>query len=141
MVRNDVRKKVKPEQRNLRQHPPLMRDAGRQHVVESRNAVGRDEQQALIIQLINIAYLAAGMKFKVREIGLQHHGIEKFRCHVLNLTGERARRILAPQKFLSTAEIKSGKEDSILLSREAFRADRAGCFHRNSCGKAEDESG
>src|SRR5271163_1050629 len=141
MVRNNVRKKVKPEQGDLSQHPTLVRDAGREHVVESRYAIGSDKQQALIIQLINIAYLAAGVKFKVREIGLQHHGIEKFRSHVLNLTGQGARRILASQKFLSTAEITSQKEVSILLSREAFHAGRGGCFRRNSCGKAEDESG
>src|SRR5580692_6133669 len=141
MVRNDVRKKVKPEQRNLSQHPPFLRDAGRQHVVECRDAVGSNEQQALIIQLIDIAHLAAGVKFKVREIGLQHYGIKKFRSHVLNLTGQRARRILAPQKFLSTAEIASRKEVSILLSREAFHAGHVRCFYSNSCGKAEDESG
>jgi hypothetical protein len=72
---------------------------------------------------------------------LQHDGIKKFRSHVLNLTGQGARRILASQKFLSTAEITSRKEASILLSREAFHAQRVRCFYRNSCGKAEDESG
>lgn len=81
MIGDDVRKEVKPEQGNLGEHPPFMRDAGRQDVVKGRNAVGGDEKKVLIIKIVNVAYLATGVKFEVGEVSLEKDGIEKFGAH------------------------------------------------------------
>jgi len=81
MIGDDVRKEVKPEQGNLGEHPPFMRDAGRQDVVKGRNAVGGYEKKVLIIKVVNVAYLAAGVKFEVGEVSLEKDGIEKFGAH------------------------------------------------------------
>jgi len=62
-------------------------DAGSQHIVERGNAVSGYEEKALIIELIDVAHLAAGVELEVGEIGLQEYGIKKFRAHVLNFTG------------------------------------------------------
>ena len=67
MVRHDVLQKVEPEQRNLGQHSALVRNAGREDVVERRNAVGGHEEQAVVIQPVNIPNLPAGVKLKFRD--------------------------------------------------------------------------
>ena len=70
MVGNDVGKEVEPEQRNLAQDAALVRNAGGQHIIEGGNAVGGDEQQALVIELVNVADLSAGMKLEVGKVCL-----------------------------------------------------------------------
>ena len=78
VIGHDVLQEVEPEQRNLGQHLSLVWNAGRQNVVESRNAIGGDEQQAVAVQTINVANLAAGVKLEIREFGVQEDGVEKF---------------------------------------------------------------
>ena len=55
-----------------------MRNAGRQNVVESGDAVGGDEEQLLVVHGVHIADLAAGVKVEFGKVGLQQDGIEKF---------------------------------------------------------------
>ena len=75
MVGDDVLEKVEPEQRDLRQHPPLVRNAGRQHVVEGRDAVGGHEQQVVTIEVIDVADLAAGVQLQFGVVRSQQNGI------------------------------------------------------------------
>ena len=81
MVGHQVAKKLKPEKRNLGQHPALVRDAGGQHVVKRGNAIGGHEQQTVLIQMVNVAHLAAGVQLQFGEVGLQQNGVEKLRVH------------------------------------------------------------
>ena len=81
MVGHKVAQKIKPEKRNLRQHPALVRDAGGQHVIKRGDAVGGHEQQPVFIQMVDVAHFAAGMQFQFGEVGLQQNGVEKLRAH------------------------------------------------------------
>ena len=71
MVGNDVFQEIEPEQRELGQHPALLRDAGGQHVVERRDAIGGHEQQVIVVDLVKVANLAAGVQLEVGKVGLQ----------------------------------------------------------------------
>ena len=75
MVGHQIAKKVKPEERELRQHPAFVRNAGGQHVIECRNPVGGHEQQTVRVQQIDITHLAAGVKLEFREVGVQENGV------------------------------------------------------------------
>src|SRR5208282_4411739 len=70
MVGDDVRQEVEPEQRYLAQHTSLMRDAGGEHVIEGGNAVRGDEEQPVSVELVNVAYLTAGVKLEVGKVCL-----------------------------------------------------------------------
>ena len=72
-------KKIKPEQRNLREHPALVRDAGGEYVVESRDAVGGNKKQAVAAHTIHVADFAAGEQFEVGEVGLSAERNRGFR--------------------------------------------------------------
>ncbi len=70
VVGDDLGEVVEPEQRNLVEHPSLVRDAGGQNVVEGRDAVGGDEKQLLITDGVNITHLATGVKLKIGKVSL-----------------------------------------------------------------------
>ncbi len=70
MIGNDVLQEVEPEQRELRQHASLLRDAGGQHVIERRDPIGRDEQQVIVIDLVNVANFPAGVQLQVGKISI-----------------------------------------------------------------------
>ncbi len=59
MIADDVRGLVEPEIGNLVQHAALARDRIGQHHVEGAQAVGRDDQQVIGVDRIDIAHLAA----------------------------------------------------------------------------------
>ena len=71
MIRHDILKEVKPEERELGQNPALQRDSGRKDVVEGREAVGRYEQEMIVVGDIHISNFATGIKFQVAEVGTQ----------------------------------------------------------------------
>jgi hypothetical protein len=75
VVRHDAGEKVEPEKRNLRQHPAFVRNARGQNVVKSGDAIGGDEKQALVVNLVNITHLAAGVKLEFGEVSSQQDGI------------------------------------------------------------------
>ena len=81
MVRRKILQQLEPEQRNLRQNPALMRDAGGKNIVERGDAVGSYEQEVLVIQAVNIAYFAARVQLQLWIVGLQKNGIEEFGAH------------------------------------------------------------
>src|ERR1700688_4424252 len=83
----------KPEQRDLREDLPFVWDRVRQHDVESRQAVGRDDQQMLRIHIVDITYLslmnllqAAKMRLKKR-CGLRNLWHACAACRLLPLSG------------------------------------------------------
>ena len=47
------------------QHFAFTRDRRRQYAIESGDAIGSDDQQALIVNFVNVAYLAAPMQFQI----------------------------------------------------------------------------
>ena len=86
---DDVLEKLKPEQRQLRQYASLFRDAGGQHVIESRDAVGGHEQQVIGIDLVDVADFSAGVEFKFGDIGLEKNVVGFCRLyHCLALIGK-----------------------------------------------------
>src|SRR5271170_7439250 len=58
MVRHQMLCPGKPEQRYLREDLPFEWDRVRQHDVESRQAIGRYDQQMLRIDVVDITHLA-----------------------------------------------------------------------------------
>jgi hypothetical protein len=60
---------------------PLYWDASREHIVESRYTVGGHEEQAVIIQFVNVANLATGVEFEFRDVGCEQNGAEELGCH------------------------------------------------------------
>ncbi len=91
MIGNDILQEVEPEQRHLREHSALVRNAGGQHIVERGDAVGRHEQQVLAVQIVDVANLAAGEKVEVFVVGFKQNGIENFWAHVRFQPGENCR--------------------------------------------------
>ena len=71
-VGDDLGGALEPELRGASEHRALPRDAVRHDHVEGRNAVGGDEQQAVVVECIDIAHLAAVQPLEV-ERRLHHH--------------------------------------------------------------------
>ena len=59
MIRDDVLRPREPERREAGEHAALVGDLGRQDHVEGRDPVGGDEQQALVVEGVELAHLAA----------------------------------------------------------------------------------
>ena len=66
VIGHDVARVVEPEGRQLRQHLSLVGNARPEHVVERRDAVGRDDEQVLP-GIVEVADLAAAKRQRVRE--------------------------------------------------------------------------
>jgi hypothetical protein len=76
VIRHNTLQEIEPEKGDLGQHASLVRNAGCQHVIEGRDAVGCDKKQVVIIQAVNVTHLTAGMKFEFWEICCQKDGVE-----------------------------------------------------------------
>ena len=74
MRRRDVAQKIEPEDRQLREHPALVRDSGGQDVIECRDPVGGDDQQ-LAVNAINVADFATAVALDAGQIRLQNDSI------------------------------------------------------------------
>ena len=83
--RRSARSAVEPERRNLREHLALVGDAGAEHVVERRDAIGGDDQQA-VAEVVEVADLALAIGRAAGERGVE------------NGCGERATDFLVPGK-------------------------------------------
>src|SRR5919109_304050 len=75
MVLRDGFQEIKPEQRELREHATFVGNAGGQHIIEGRDAVGGDEQQMLVVHAIDVSHLAAGVQLQFGKISLQQDRI------------------------------------------------------------------
>jgi len=53
---------------------PFVRDAGRQHVIESGDAIGRNEEQVVTVQVVDVAHLPLAKKFEIGIVGLKRTG-------------------------------------------------------------------
>jgi len=88
MIRHDVSQKIEPEKRHLRQHAAFVRNACGQDVIERRDAVGGDDQQAgggfgsfrvlgrpswPCAGFIDVANLAAGKKMVLRKLSIEEN--------------------------------------------------------------------
>jgi hypothetical protein len=62
--------KVEPEDRKLSEHNAFVRNSVRHNDIESRNAVGGDDQQ-FVFDRINVSYLAAPKKFYTGNASLR----------------------------------------------------------------------
>jgi hypothetical protein len=71
VVRHEVRGLAEPEARDLGQHLAFARNRVRQHHVERREAIGRDDQQPVARQREHVAHLATVDKVKAGQVGLQ----------------------------------------------------------------------
>ena len=74
MVRHHIRQLVEPEGRQLREDLALVGDAGAQHVVERRDAIGGDQQQR-VAQVVDVAHFAGAKARQRGQVGLDDgHG-------------------------------------------------------------------
>jgi hypothetical protein len=62
--------KVEPEDGKLSEHNAFVRNSVRHNDIESRNAVGGDDQQ-FVLDRVNVSYLAAPKKFYTVYTGLR----------------------------------------------------------------------
>jgi hypothetical protein len=60
MVRDKLLRPREPERGETGEHAALVRDLGRKDHIEGRDPVGGDEQQALVVEGVQLAHLAAG---------------------------------------------------------------------------------
>ena len=67
MVRHEIGDAIEPERRQLRQHAALVGNAGAEHVVERRDAIGRDDQQVRVVDRVDVAHLASANERQIRE--------------------------------------------------------------------------
>ena len=70
VVGNDVLQEVEPEQGELGQHSTLLRNAGGQHIIECGDPIGRDEQQMIVVDPVNVANFPAGVQLQVRKVSI-----------------------------------------------------------------------
>ena len=72
MVRNQVFQEVKPERGQRREHCAFEGNRVWQHNIESRDAIGDDDQQ-LVFDRINVPNFAAPEKLDTRDISLSDY--------------------------------------------------------------------
>src|ERR1700681_2787250 len=77
MVGHEVAEEIEPEEGNLGQYASLMWNASGQHIVESRDAIGGNEEKMLTVEIVHIPDLTAGVQFQFREVGAKQNGVEK----------------------------------------------------------------
>ena len=70
VVRHDRRGVPEPERRELREHLALVRNARAEHVVERRDPIGGDEQQA-VAEVEQVADLAVTIGCGAVEAGVE----------------------------------------------------------------------
>ena len=68
VIRDELPRPREPEGRETGEHAALVRDLGREDHVEGRDSVGGDEQQALVIEGVELAHLPA----REMDRGLRH---------------------------------------------------------------------
>jgi hypothetical protein len=77
MVFYGVTEEIEPEERELRQDAALVGDSAAEDVIEGGDAVGRDEEELVVRQSVDIADFAACGKREGAEVGLKkrrsHH--------------------------------------------------------------------
>ena len=71
MIRNDIAKLVQPENGQRRQNPALVADRRRQHVIEGREAVSRDDHQ-IFAGRVDVANFAPGHQLYARQVGFKN---------------------------------------------------------------------
>ena len=70
MIRNHITQKIEPKQCHLRQHAPFVGNPGGENVVERRNTIRRDNQEAIFV-LINVANFSASAQRVAGQIGFK----------------------------------------------------------------------
>ena len=73
MVLDGALEELEPEERQIRQHRALMRDAGRQDAVERADAVGGDDEQRFV-KLIKVAHFAPVDAPEAGQVGFEYYG-------------------------------------------------------------------
>ena len=74
LVRHEVGGAAEPEVRDLGQHAALVRDGVGQHHVERGQAVRRDDQHVVLVDLVDVAHLAGVQPAQVAQGGGVHGG-------------------------------------------------------------------
>src|SRR3989440_1090912 len=67
VMRNNVAELAEPKPRQCRQYFALSFDWCGRNAVESRDAIGRDNQKSICIDFVNITNFATPKKFEIRE--------------------------------------------------------------------------
>ncbi len=86
VMRHEVTHALEPERRELREDLALVGDAGAEHVVERRDAIGRDDQQ-VVADFVHVANLAAAMQGESRERGFEEWGSSRHRKLIAEILG------------------------------------------------------
>src|SRR5690606_19464323 len=71
VIRNDVAQTIEPEIRQRGEQHALAGDRVRQHDVECRDAIGRDDQQVLVVDSVDVADFAPSQRREAVETRLE----------------------------------------------------------------------
>ena len=71
VVGDDVAQVLEPEGRQLRQDAPLVRNAGPEHVIERRDAIGGNDEED-VAGRVDVAHLAGAEALEARNVSVQN---------------------------------------------------------------------
>src|SRR6266446_1373971 len=99
MMRNYLCELCEPEARKRSKHFPFSFDRGGEYAVEGRDAVGSNDQQASVVDFIDIANFAPANKFEIGELGFNYWGdgghlLRLFRFLALTVIAQQLRQYL-----------------------------------------------
>src|SRR3989441_13309441 len=80
MIRNYLREFCEPEARKRSEYFPFSFDRGGEHAIEGRDAVGSNDQEASIGDLIDVANFAPAHKFEIGDRGFNYGGDGSHYC-------------------------------------------------------------
>ena len=86
VMRDQVADVIEPERRQLREDLALVGNPGAKHVVEGRDAIGRDDQQ-VVPDFVHVANLAAAMEGESGERGFEEWGSSRHRKLIAEILG------------------------------------------------------
>ena len=67
MVRDYVSELLEPEFGESSQHFAFALNRRRQYAIESGNPIGRNNQQALVVDFVDVTNFATAMQFQIRQ--------------------------------------------------------------------------
>ena len=76
MIRHDRLHAIEPEPRDLREDSAFVGDTRPEDVIERRDAIGRDDEQA-IAEIVNVSDFARAVGFPGAEAGCEYWSCEK----------------------------------------------------------------
>ena len=80
MIRSYLAELCEPEARKRSEYFAFSFDGGGEHAIEGRDAVGSNDQEASIVDFIDIANFAPANKFEIGDRGFNYRGNGSHYC-------------------------------------------------------------